>query len=51
MKDAGNNCCSHSGRTDTEDILFNPNVFTDFKLAGSEEVIFFACDYCSLLSF
>ncbi|XP_009763155.1 clustered mitochondria protein isoform X1 [Nicotiana sylvestris] len=39
VKDAGNNCCSHSGRTDTEDILFNPNVFTDFNLAGSEEEI------------
>lgn len=23
-----------------EDILFNPNVFTEFKLAGSEEVFF-----------
>ncbi|KAK4379651.1 hypothetical protein RND71_001513 [Anisodus tanguticus] len=39
VKDAGNNCCSHSERKDTEDILFNPNVFTDFKLAGSGEEI------------
>ncbi|PHT60200.1 Clustered mitochondria protein [Capsicum baccatum] len=39
VKDAGNNCCFHSGRKDTDDILFNPNVFTDFKLAGSEEEI------------
>lgn len=40
MKDAANNGCFHSGRKDTDDILFNPNVFTDFKLAGSEEVVF-----------
>ncbi|KAJ8565661.1 hypothetical protein K7X08_008237 [Anisodus acutangulus] len=39
VKDAGNNCYSHSERKDTEEILFNPNVFTDFKLAGSEEEI------------
>ncbi|CAN4110411.1 unnamed protein product [Withania somnifera] len=39
VKDAGNNCCVLSGRKDTDDILFNPNVFTDFKLAGSEEEI------------
>ncbi|KAM3265268.1 clustered mitochondria protein isoform X3 [Capsicum annuum] len=39
VKDAGNNCCFPSGRKDTDDILFNPNVFTDFKLAGSEEEI------------
>ncbi|KAH0784381.1 hypothetical protein KY290_003979 [Solanum tuberosum] len=39
VKDAANHCCFHSGRKDTDDILFNPNVFTDFKLAGSEEEI------------
>lgn len=33
-----------------EEILFNPNVFTEFKLAGSAEVSLRLCDclfYCS----
>ncbi|KAL0410704.1 UNVERIFIED_CONTAM: Clustered mitochondria protein [Sesamum latifolium] len=33
-------CCSHSKSEDTsKDILFNPNVFTEFKLAGNPEEI------------
>ncbi|KAL0308653.1 UNVERIFIED_CONTAM: Clustered mitochondria protein [Sesamum radiatum] len=32
-------CCSHSKSEDTsKEILFNPNVFTEFKLAGNPEV-------------
>ncbi|KAK4397059.1 Clustered mitochondria protein [Sesamum angolense] len=33
-------CCSHSKSEDTsKEILFNPNVFTEFKLAGNPEEI------------
>lgn len=32
--------CAHAARGEMcEEILFNPNVFTEFKLAGSQEVI------------
>lgn len=32
-------CECHSDRKDaTKEILFNPNVFTEFKLAGNPEV-------------
>ncbi|KAL7158174.1 hypothetical protein ABFS83_02G124500 [Erythranthe nasuta] len=33
-------CCSHSHKEDSsKDILFNPNAFTEFKLAGNQEEI------------
>ncbi|KAL9142343.1 hypothetical protein ABFS82_14G163600 [Erythranthe guttata] len=32
-------CCSHSESKATKEILFNPNVFTEFKLAGNTEDI------------
>lgn len=35
----------------SEDIRFNPNVFTEFKLAGSPEVIIFADDIYALCYF
>ena len=34
-------CGCHSNKKDaTKDILFNPNVFTEFKLAGNPEVTY-----------
>lgn len=34
-------CGCHSDRKDaTKEILFNPNVFTEFKLAGNPEVAY-----------
>lgn len=39
-KDSFEECGSESGNKDTsQEILFNPNVFTEFKLAGSPEEI------------
>lgn len=39
-KDSFEECGSESEAKDSsQEILFNPNVFTEFKLAGSPEVI------------
>lgn len=40
-KDSGEERCCESEKKDiSQEILFNPNVFTEFKLAGSPEVIY-----------
>lgn len=33
-------CSSHSNKDESKEILFNPNVFTEFKLAGNKEVLY-----------
>ncbi|KAL3622462.1 hypothetical protein CASFOL_033873 [Castilleja foliolosa] len=39
-KQNGQECCPHSNTKDSsKDIFFNPNVFTEFKLSGSQEEI------------
>lgn len=38
--------CHSNGKDATKEIVFNPNVFTEFKLAGNPEVAYLILQTC-----